>query len=97
MNFVTPFFVDNESIARVIGVASRQRKKPIVCNSHDGQEKFARIEAILKEGASRATPSPERRPGPWRPDKYGEIRRQRARKGGGRFGWDWTEEGPKRS
>ena len=32
VNFVTPFFVDNESIAREIVAVSNQQKKPIVCN-----------------------------------------------------------------
>ena len=78
INFVTPFFVDNESIAREIGQASRQGKKPIVCNLMTDKKQFAGIEAILKEGGvpSYAFPGTTAR-ALAALTKYGEIRRGR--------------------
>jgi acetyltransferase len=49
INFVTPFFVDNDSIARVIAEVNEKRKKPIVCNLMTDKDKFPRPAAILKE------------------------------------------------
>jgi acetate---CoA ligase (ADP-forming) len=49
INFVTPFFVDNESVAREIGEVSKQQKKPIVCNLMTDKVQFAQIPAMLKE------------------------------------------------
>ena len=50
INFVTPFFVDCDSIAREIAEANRKRKKPIVCNlMTDKRERIETIR-ILKEG-----------------------------------------------
>ncbi len=78
INFVTPFFVDNESIAREIGQASRQGKKPIVCNLMTDKKQFAGIEAILKDGGvpSYAFPGTAAR-ALAALTKYGEIRRGR--------------------
>jgi acetate---CoA ligase (ADP-forming) len=50
INFVTPFFVDNESIAREIAGVSRQRKKPMVCNVMTDKREQAETIRILREG-----------------------------------------------
>ncbi len=50
INFVTPFFVDCDSIAREIAEANGKGKKPIVCNlMTDKRERIETIR-ILKEG-----------------------------------------------
>ena len=50
INFVTPFFVDNESIAHEIVEVSQLGKKPIVCNlmTHRGQ--WTEVVKILQDG-----------------------------------------------
>ena len=50
LNFVTPFFVDNESIAREIVSVSRQRKKPIVCNLMTDRKQWHEVLKILQDG-----------------------------------------------
>jgi acetate---CoA ligase (ADP-forming) len=50
INFVTPFFVDNESIAREIVSVSQQRKKPIVCNLMTDPKQWAEVVSILRTG-----------------------------------------------
>jgi len=50
INFVTPFFVDNESIAREIVDANNDRKKPIICNLMTDKRQWADTLRILMEG-----------------------------------------------
>jgi acetyltransferase len=50
INFVTPFFVDNESIAKEIVEVSRMQKKPIVCNLMTDKKQWKETVRILKEG-----------------------------------------------
>jgi acetyltransferase len=50
VNFVTPFFVDNESIAEEIVAVSRQQKKPIVCNLMTDRRQWTEVVRILQEG-----------------------------------------------
>ena len=50
INFVTPFFVDNESIARQIVEVSRQQKKPIVCNLMTDRRQWTEVVKILQDG-----------------------------------------------
>jgi acetyltransferase len=50
INFVTPFFVDNESIAKEIVAVSRQQKKPIVCNLMTDKRQWTEVVKILQEG-----------------------------------------------
>ncbi|NNL78173.1 MAG: CoA-binding protein [Desulfobacterales bacterium] len=50
VNFVTPFFVDNESIAREIVEVSNQQKKPIVCNLMTDRRQWMEVVKILQDG-----------------------------------------------
>jgi acetyltransferase len=50
LNFVTPFFVDAESIAREIVDVNNQKKKPIVCNLMTDKRQWASTVDILKAG-----------------------------------------------
>jgi acetyltransferase len=50
INFVTPFFVDAESIARQIVEVSREGRKPIVCNLMTDRRQWKGTVDILKEG-----------------------------------------------
>jgi acetate---CoA ligase (ADP-forming) len=50
ISFVTPFFVDCESIARQIAEVSKAGKKPIVCNLMTDKKGRAETISILKEG-----------------------------------------------
>jgi len=50
VNFVTPFFVDNESIAHQIVEVSLQQKKPIVCNLMTDRQEWAEVVGILQAG-----------------------------------------------
>jgi acetyltransferase len=50
INFVTPFFVDNESIAKEIVEVSKMQKKPIVCNLMTDKKQWKETVRILKEG-----------------------------------------------
>ncbi len=50
INFVTPFFVDTDSIAREIVEVNRQRKKPIICNLMTDTRQWTETVRILKEG-----------------------------------------------
>ncbi len=50
INFVTPFFVDTDSIAREIVEVNRQRKKPIICNLMTDTRQWNETVRILKEG-----------------------------------------------
>ncbi len=50
VNFVTPFFVDNESIAREIVEVSNQQKKPIVCNLMTDKRQWTEVVKILQDG-----------------------------------------------
>jgi acetyltransferase len=50
ISMVTPFFVDNESIARHIVEANGQRRKPIVCTLMTDKLGCAETVRILKEG-----------------------------------------------
>jgi len=50
VNFVTPFFVDNESIAREIVEVSQQQIKPIVCNLMTDRRQWTEVVRILQDG-----------------------------------------------
>ena len=50
VNFVTPFFVDNESTAREIVEVSKQQKKPIVCNLMTDRRQWTEVVKILQDG-----------------------------------------------
>ncbi|MGD2271296.1 MAG: acetate--CoA ligase family protein [Desulfobacterales bacterium] len=50
VNFVTPFFVDNESIAREIVAVNKQQKKPIVCNLMTDKRQWTEVVKILQDG-----------------------------------------------
>ena len=50
INFVTPFFVDNESIAREIVEVSSQQIKPIVCNLMTDRRQWTEVVKILQDG-----------------------------------------------
>jgi acetyltransferase len=58
VNFVTPFFVDNESIAREIVAVSQQRIKPLVCNLMTDRQQWAEVVRILREGGVPCYPLP---------------------------------------
>jgi len=50
INFVTPFFVDTDSIAKEIAEVSRQKKKPIICNLMTDKRQWTTTLGILREG-----------------------------------------------
>ena len=50
VNFVTPFFVDTDSIAKEIAAVNRQRKKPLVCNLMTDRRQWTETVRILSEG-----------------------------------------------
>ena len=50
INFVTPFFMDNESIAREIVAVSKQKRKPIVCNLMTDKRQWTETVRILRDG-----------------------------------------------
>ncbi len=50
VNFVTPFFVDTESIAKEIVAVNRQKRKPIVCNLMTDPLQWTETVEILKAG-----------------------------------------------
>ena len=50
VNFVTPFFVDNESTAKEIVEVSKQQKKPIVCNLMTDRRQWTEVVRILQDG-----------------------------------------------
>ncbi|OPY77931.1 MAG: succinyl-CoA synthetase subunit alpha [Syntrophorhabdus sp. PtaU1.Bin153] len=50
INFVTPFFVDTDSIAKEIAEVNKQRKKPIICNLMTDKGQWTETVRILKEG-----------------------------------------------
>jgi len=50
VNFVTPFFVDNESTAKEIVAVSKQQKKPIVCNLMTDRRQWTKVVKILQDG-----------------------------------------------
>jgi acetyltransferase len=50
LNFVTPPFVDCESVAREIVSASKSGSKPLVCNYMTDKQKWIGTSRILKEG-----------------------------------------------
>lgn len=58
VNFVTPFFVDNEAIAREIVAVNRARRKPIVCNLMTDPRQWAEVVRILREGEVPCFPLP---------------------------------------
>ena len=51
VNFVTPPFVDCESVAREFAEISRTKKKPVVCNYMTDKEKWIGTTNILKEAS----------------------------------------------
>jgi acetyltransferase len=55
---VTPFFVDNESIAREIVAVSQQRRKPLVCNLMTDKQQWGEVVRILREGGVPCYPLP---------------------------------------
>ncbi len=48
VNFVTPFFMDTESIATAIARVNQKQIKPMVCNLMTDRRQWAETEAILK-------------------------------------------------
>jgi acetyltransferase len=58
VNFVTPFFVDNESIAREIVAVNQQRRKPMVCNLMTDKQQWSEVVRILREGGVPCYPLP---------------------------------------
>ncbi|VEN74826.1 CoA-binding protein [Candidatus Desulfarcum epimagneticum] len=50
VHFVTPFFVDNESIARRIVEINQKKIKPIVCNLMTDKRQWTGVVKILSEG-----------------------------------------------
>jgi acetyltransferase len=50
INFVTPFFVDTESVAREIVEVNKQGKKPIICNLMTDKRQWAETMRILMDG-----------------------------------------------
>ena len=50
INFVTPFFVDTESIAKEIVEVNNLKKKPIVCNLMTDRRQWVETVRILREG-----------------------------------------------
>ncbi len=58
VNFVTPFFVDNESIAREIVAVSRQQRKPVVCNLMTDKKQWTEVVRILRDGGVPSYPLP---------------------------------------
>lgn len=50
MNVVTPFFVDNEAVAREIAAAARGRLKPVVVNLMTDRRRWEEPVRILREG-----------------------------------------------
>ncbi len=50
VNFVTPFFVDTDSIAKEIVEVNAQGKKPIVCNLMTDPNEWTETVRILREG-----------------------------------------------
>ena len=50
INFVTPFYVDTEGIAKEIAEVSKQRRKPIICNLMTNRRQWTEVVRILKDG-----------------------------------------------
>ena len=50
INFVTPFFVDNESIAKEIVAVNQQGRKPIICNLMTDRRQWTEVVKILSDG-----------------------------------------------
>ena len=50
INFVTPFFVDTDSIAKEIAAVNQQAIKPMVCNLMTDKNQWTETVRILKEG-----------------------------------------------
>lgn len=50
VNFVTPFFVDTDSIAKEIAAVNQQGLKPMVCNLMTDKRQWTETVRILKEG-----------------------------------------------
>jgi acyl-CoA synthetase (NDP forming) len=50
INFVTPFFVDTESIAKEIVEVNEQKRKPIICNLMTDRRQWAEVVEILRDG-----------------------------------------------
>ncbi len=50
INFVTPFFVDTDSVAVEIAEVNKAKKKPLVCNLMTDKRQWTETLRILKEG-----------------------------------------------
>lgn len=50
INFVTPPFVDTESVAKEIAEVSKKKKKPIICNYMTDKAQWIETTKILKDG-----------------------------------------------
>ncbi len=50
VNFVTPFFVDTDSIAKEIVAVNKAQNKPIICNLMTDKNQWTETVKILKEG-----------------------------------------------
>ena len=50
VNFVTPFFVDTDSVAKEIVEVNKQQRKPMVCNLMTDKRQWTETVKILQEG-----------------------------------------------
>mmetsp|Transcript_1547 Transcript_1547/g.1058 ORF Transcript_1547/g.1058 Transcript_1547/m.1058 type:complete len:712 (-) Transcript_1547:5176-7311(-) len=50
VNFVTPFFVDTDSIAKEIVEVNKQQRKPIICNLMTDKRQWTETLSILQKG-----------------------------------------------
>jgi len=50
LNFVTPFFVDTDSIAKEIAAVNQQKRKPLICNLMTDKRQWTETVKILKDG-----------------------------------------------
>jgi acyl-CoA synthetase (NDP forming) len=50
LNFVTPFFVDTDSIAKEIAAVNQQKRKPLICNLMTDKRQWTETVRILKDG-----------------------------------------------
>ncbi|OGF58769.1 MAG: CoA-binding protein [Candidatus Fischerbacteria bacterium RBG_13_37_8] len=60
ITFVTPPFVDTESVAKEMAEVSKQKRKPIVCNYITDKPQWTGTTAILKEGGIPCYDFPEK-------------------------------------
>jgi acetyltransferase len=77
INFVTPPFVDTESVAKEMADVSKQKKKPIVCNYMTDKAQWIETTKIMKEGGIPCYDFPEMAAKALAAlTRFGEIRRR---------------------